>query len=110
MADLLSLEELAALPEDEMGRGPCVYFLWRGQELLYIGATTQRGIRIPRHWREQRYGYSSSGIGATIPFDRVTFLNCQREALWDLEHAYQTRYEAPYNVYGPQARKSTVDR
>lgn len=103
---LLTTDELRALPEDEeiMGHSPCVYFLWGGQDLLYIGATIQRNTRIIRHWREQRYGYSSSGIGKRIPFDRVTYLDCERADMWELEHAYQVEHQPPFNSVGPRAR------
>lgn len=108
---LLSTDELCKLPDDKDevdvwgGSGPCIYFLWDAAgELLYIGATTQRGTRIPRHYRESRHRWSSSGTGEPIPLKRTTFLNCEREGLWDLEYAYQTKYQAPYNVYGLQKR------
>lgn len=105
---LLPIDELRRLPDDqveEWGLGPCVYFLWDVEgELLYIGATAQRGTRIPRHYRESRHRWSSSGTGEPIPLKRTTFLNCEREGLWDLEYAYQTKYQAPYNVYGLQKR------
>lgn len=108
MTELLTIPDLCKLPDDSgesMGKGPCVYFLWKGPELLYIGATTDRGTRITRHYREKRYAYSTAGIEKPIPFDRVTFFNCTREELWDLEHAYQTLYQAPYNSWAPQCRR-----
>lgn len=108
---LLSIDELRALPDDKDendewgGNGPCIYFLWDVDgELLYIGTTTQRGTRIPRHYRESRHRWSSAGTGQPIPLKRATFLNCEREGMWDLEYAYQTKYRAPYNVYGLQKR------
>lgn len=108
---LLPVDELRKLPDDKDedcvwgGDGPCIYFLWDGAgELLYIGATTQRGVRIPRHYRESKYRWSSAGNGQPIPLKRATFLNCDREGLWDLEYAYQTKYQAPYNVHGLQKR------
>jgi len=108
---LLSVDELRKLPDDKDendewgGNGPCIYFLWDATgELLYIGATTQRGVRIPRHYRESKYRWSSAGSGVPIPVKRATFLNCEREGLWDLEYAYQTKYQAPYNVHGLQKR------
>lgn len=106
---LLSLDELRLLPDDQGqdwgNGGPCVYFLWDGHgELLYIGATTQRGTRIPRHYRESRHRWSSSGIELPIPLKRTTFLDCERKNMWDLEYAYQTQYQAPYNVPGLQKR------
>jgi hypothetical protein len=108
---LLSIDELCKLPDDKDeddvwgGDGPCIYFLWGAEgELLYIGATTQRGTRILRHYRESRYRYSTAGTGQPIPLKRATFLNCERDGLWDLEYAYQTKYQAPYNVHGLQKR------
>lgn len=108
---LLTLDEMRALPEQQEGReqGPCIYFLWsKDGELLYIGATTDRNTRLARHWREKRYGYSTSGVEKFIPFERITILNCDRMYLWDWEHAYQRAYDAPYNVLGNQVRTSNA--
>lgn len=93
MSDLLTLEELAALPED--GKGPCLYFLWRGAELLYIGGTGDYHQRIERHWRNQKYAGAG---GVPIPFDRSTRLDCPKGWLWELEEKYLIKYEPPYCV------------
>lgn len=91
MAELLTLDELRALPDDMMVvPDPVIYFLWKGDELLYIGATTQFSDRYGKHVREKRY------LGR-IPFDRYTLLYPpDPRNLWHLETEYHQRYSPPF--------------
>jgi hypothetical protein len=104
MSELLELEALRRLPDDVMtAEDPCLYFLWKGDELLYIGGTTQCCERISRHIRDRNY--KSAQNGRPVPFDRYTFLHVpDRFELWKLETEYQTRYDPPYNTVSYRRR------
>lgn len=104
MSELLDLESLRKLPSDVMEvEQTCLYFLWGGEELLYVGATTQACDRIARHIRDRNYRNAQSG--RPIPFDRYTFLaEPDRLKLWPLETEYQTFYDPPYNVVSYRRR------
>jgi len=105
MAELLELEALRKLQSDCLEvKDPCLYFLWAGEELLYIGGTTQSCDRIARHIRDRNYRSAQSGN--PIPFDRYTFLEVpDRFQLWELEIQYQRHYDPPYNVVTYRRRK-----
>lgn len=104
MPDLLDLEALRALPGDPMEiDDPCIYFLWLGADLLYVGATTQACDRIARHIRDRNRRSAQSG--SPVPFDRYTFLVVpDRRQLWEIESAYQHFYDPPYNVVSHRRR------
>lgn len=69
MDELLTLEQLRALPNDCMAvKDPVIYFLWRDDELLYIGATQESDVRIARHIRDR------NSRRRPIMFNRYTFL------------------------------------
>lgn len=104
---MLSLEQMRALPEE--GSGPSVYFLWKGEDLQYIGAaTTNPTHRIHRHWCNLRYRGKSFTDGDrnsfVVPHDRATILSVDREELWRVEQAYQRMYDPPYNDPAPYVR------
>ena len=103
--ELLDLEALRKLPSDVMEVDEqCLYFLWAGDDLLYIGATTQASYRIGRHIRDRNYASAQSG--APIPFDRCTFLATpDRRQMWELENAYQRHYDPPCNTVSHQRRR-----
>ena len=101
---LLDIDTLRQLNDDVMkAEDPCLYFLWGGTELLYIGGTTQPCDRIARHIRDRNRRSAQSG--RPIPFDRVTFLQVSdRMTLWQLEEKYQIHYDPPFNVVSYRRR------
>lgn len=101
MTELLDLDALRKLPSDEMEVDEvCVYFLWKDDELLYIGATIHACERIARHIRDRNYR------AVDMPFNRYTFLETpDRKLLWELENAYQCKYDPPHNVVSHQRRR-----
>lgn len=101
---LLELEALRRLPDDVMAVDEqCLYFLWGGDELLYIGASLQVSERISRHTRDRNH--RSAINGRPVPFDRHTFLEvASRRELWRLETAYQMHYDPPCNTVSYRRR------
>lgn len=105
MTELLDIEALRKLPDDVMAVDEqCVYFLWKDDELLYVGASTQVSHRLARHFRDTRYRSAQSGV--VIDYNRATFLEVpDRRNLWPLESAYQRQYDPPCNVVSHQRRR-----
>lgn len=98
-----TIDELRALPESG-GHDSGIYFLWRGDELQYIGKSRQVCNRIVQHDQAARFGY-----GKQIHFDRHTCLSvfsdlvindvpALNKALTGLERAYVTHYKPIMNV------------
>jgi len=104
MAEILDLEALRNLQSDVMEvKDPCLYFLWKNDELLYIGGTTQSCDRIKRHIRDRNY--KSAINGRPVPFNCYTFLEVHdRFELWKLEEQYQKHYDPPYNTVSYRRR------
>ncbi len=98
---VLSLEELRTLPEAKPFEGG-LYFLWRGDELLWIGKTNHILERINRQVRNRVYDKFQVGQRG-IPFDRYTCLVIDAEPsrlpalMQDMERAYLMHYDTPYN-------------
>jgi excinuclease UvrABC nuclease subunit len=67
----LTLEDIYALPND--WDGPGIYFLWRGMELLYIGASAEVMNRITRQVQLRNQPYCMTGK-PQIPFTHWTIL------------------------------------
>jgi len=86
-----TLEEARKLPEE--GGGVAVYFMWRGDELLYIGGSRQVSQRIDQHHRTRRYGELHAYARKFIPFDRVTIFKCEMRELYDLETTLTKRFQ-----------------
>ncbi len=105
MTELLDLAALRSLPNDfEELPDECLYFLWAGEDLLYIGASTQVSHRISRHIRDRNYRSAQSGV--PIPFDRYTCLATpDRRKMWELEIEYQRAFDPPYNIVSHQRRR-----
>jgi hypothetical protein len=83
---ILSPDELRELPRHAHRCGG-VYFLWRDQDLLYVGHTWLFGQRIGSH-----------EFAGRIPFTWCTFIVCDdKVAREDLEAAYIRAYRPPYN-------------
>lgn len=105
------LERLRAFPES--GRYDAgVYFLWRGQQLLYIGKSRNIGQRIIHHTRARRALEGEYRKNKRIPFQRHTCIVLDSQPivpdlekldaqLRDFERAYIAAYEPPYNCTDP---------
>lgn len=94
MIQILPIEQLRMLPE--CGRRDAgIYFLWRDDELLYIGRAKNIHNRLLRH---------PKGV---IPFKRHTFLSIDYEADgWrhgPIEAAYIAHYSPPFNIMNTAA-------
>jgi hypothetical protein len=85
---ILAIDDLRKLSRDiPVRQGGGVYFLWCGDELLYIGQTMRFGQRIGDHEYQAR-----------IPFEWSTFIVCPDQgARVELEEAYIRLYRPPYN-------------
>lgn len=99
--NVLTLDQMRALPEAKPFEAG-LYFLWQGDELLWIGKTNHILERINRQARNQKYDRFQVGARG-IPFDRYTCLVLEAEAnrlpalMQDVERAYLATYEPPYN-------------
>lgn len=94
----MTLDDARKLPE--ACKGAAVYFLWRGDELLYIGASTNVGERIPRLWRDNLYGKLHQHRHKQIPFDRATALKADKREIFDIEQALINKFLPPMNEPG----------
>jgi len=92
--ELLTLEQLRALPRDDPHRETCVYFLWRGDDLLYIGQTKDLENRIEDHQFAELIPFEWWTYIACKHFDRCELTAIHRV---DLEAAYIRRYAPPHN-------------
>jgi hypothetical protein len=105
---ILSMDELRALPEpDEHDAG--IYFLWKADELQYIGKSTQISHRLYLQDQANRYGHLRANPMKRIPYDRATALvldtgRIRRDGLADdlraYERAYIATYQPPLNHIG----------
>lgn len=91
----VTLDELRALPE--LVGGAAVYFLWGGDELLYIGASRMAFERVARHGRERDYGHNQLNYKVRVPFDRHTMLKCDPSVVWQIEAALLNRFQPSFN-------------
>lgn len=101
---ILSLDELRGLSSGEPPWDSGVYFLWRGQELLYVGMSKYLPDRLVGH------ALCRDGLrtGKRIPFDQYTFIvfqvwveeildHTKLEELRNLEATYIRQYLPPFN-------------
>lgn len=95
-----TLDDARALPaEVESGSG--VYFLWRGDELLYIGSGVKNVMdRVAEQVRHKRYGATNYNWHRSIPFDRYTVLACGRDEARDIELALLEKLGRPEYNHG----------
>lgn len=104
--EILPLEQLRALPEaDEFDSG--IYFLWRGDELLYIGKSRTITDRIQRLTQARRGSPLYRSTHKAVPFDRHTALVLEKGQFAEPgldtklqlhERAYINAYRPPYNI------------
>lgn len=110
MIEILPLEDLRKLPE----AGDCdsgVYFLWIGNELQYIGMSTNVGERLTKQMNTNKFARLRFSFAMKqIPFERHTCLIMHsgvvmppgmRNRLIEIEHAYIEHYWPPMNVAKP---------
>lgn len=107
---ILTLVELRALPEcGDMDAG--IYFLWRKNELLYIGKSRQICHRLLLHDYARTYRQYRAKPAKCIPYDRHTCiivesgriipdLNALKEKMKPIERAYIAHYQPPFNYLG----------
>lgn len=67
-----------------------IYFLFDGDEVVYIGRTTYGIDRVYRH-RTEAGGYKE--------FDSVTMLECELRELEEMERKWIRRLKPRYNKY-----------
>lgn len=105
--EIFPLEVMRILPAaEEYDSG--VYFLWSGNELLYVGKSRNLGQREYYQQTVNRYfPFQQSTTAKYIPADLMTCLivesgiECSPRLdgkLKELERAYIATYEPPYNV------------
>lgn len=104
---VLSLAEMRALPGPQQFDSG-IYFLWDGDQLLYIGKSRDLCGRLYYQHCLKRYApFQHSERAKPIPYDRMTCLVlendpvCSRELdakLQSYERAYIAAYETPFNV------------
>ncbi|WP_257540564.1 AlpA family phage regulatory protein [Sphingobium sp. CFD-1] len=80
------LREFAVPIADMMHGGTGLYFLWRGDSVVYVGQTRAGFLRIATHM-------SNTGMA----FDAVGFLRCPSSELDAAERAYIDRLLPEYN-------------
>ena len=107
---ILTLDELRVLPEcGDMDAG--IYFLWRKDELLYIGKSRQICHRLVLHDWSRMYGHSRAKKPKMIPYDRHTCIvvesgrwivdiDALNEKMKPIERAYIAHYQPPFNYIG----------
>lgn len=102
---ILPIEELRKLPKAEMFDSG-IYFLWRGDELLYIGKSRNIRDRQIRLVQARRCSPLYQASHKAVPFDRYTALVLDSspikepgldENLQLHERAYINAYAPPYN-------------
>lgn len=97
--ETLTLAQAMALPD--LAKGKAIYFLWRQQDLLYIGASTQVMERINRQAQFSKFGQWGSNTSAAkprIPFDKATILKCETVSdMAEIEKLLIRRWMPPFN-------------
>lgn len=104
--EIKPLEELRALPEATTYDSG-VYFLWGGDELLYIGKSRNVLDRIQRLTQARNCSPLYASTHKAVPFDRHTVLVLSAgmyiepgldKQLQVHERAYINHYRPPYNI------------
>lgn len=104
---ILAIEELRKLPEPEPFDGG-IYFLWQGDELVYVGKSSHIVERSERQHRIERYSSDRTYWDRhdRLPHDRLTALVLEKGRvkspylpfkLQDYERAYIAHYEPKLN-------------
>ncbi|MBZ9649415.1 hypothetical protein K9B33_17915 [Sphingobium sp. 3R8] len=81
------LRSFAVPVEDLMHGGTGIYFLWRGDTVVYVGQTRTGYLRIASHL-----------ANSAMAFDAVGFMRCDAESLDAAERAYLDRLLPEYNT------------
>jgi hypothetical protein len=123
-ASALSLEQLRDLTDAEAADGSGVYFLWRGDDLQYIGQSRCVGTRVYQHKVAFLYGKFWSRPVTRIQFDRATFILIDGPPYFDTpeeskafyrkllqtEAVYVTLYRTPFNEWPHQPTHAELSR
>lgn len=92
----LTLEQLRALPDDTLGAG--VYFLWKNDDLLYIGAARRVRDRLARQIQLRNQGRSCLTGKPQIQFNKYTVLGLPTVAeTAAVEKALIEKWDPPEN-------------
>lgn len=96
-SSILTLEEVRNLPSIIICSG--VYFLWRENDLLYVGQSRLVGQRLIEHEK-----------ASVIPFTHHTCLQCNYDQLDTVEYDYIEHLKPPYNkqIHRPGAPKAPL--
>lgn len=70
---------------------PCVYFLMRGSECVYVGQTTNLPVRVSAHRRGTKHT-------PVKDFDRVFFVYVEAKDLNEVESDFIKRLKPIYNI------------
>lgn len=86
--ELREIKDLYELPTELLNRYPSgIYFLCKGQELVYIGQSSDIVSRVRIHLRENKK-----------EFDRVLFIAVQESMLHEVESRLINEYRPKFNV------------
>jgi hypothetical protein len=108
MSELLTMEQIKALPSEAREFDAAVYFLWLDGELQYIGKTRNMTDRINRHLPFRLHGRlrTQRAPDVDVDFDSYTFLLVANSSwktaaidaeLTELERLYQAEYPTVAN-------------
>lgn len=101
---LLTEDAIIAMSLPLRRRAFCgVYFLIRGDDIVYVGASTQILRRLSVHL-----------VAEKMLFNRIAFILCDKAEVWEIEFAYISALDPIYNrIGGPDAdgyRRLTCQR
>jgi hypothetical protein len=108
--EIFPIDVLRILPAcDDFDAG--VYFLWKDDELQYIGKSRQICYRLQLQEQANAYGKWRTHHMKTIPFDRHTCIvvesgriigdiHALERKLQRLERAYIAHFQPPFNYLG----------
>lgn len=92
MYDLMSAQDIVSQATNCSTVKPQVYFLIDGDEIVYVGSTTQFGSRILNH------------LSSRKQFTAYAAIDCNYDDLRQVEYSYIEKFKPKYN----QARREDV--
>ena len=84
--EMLEVDELLKISQKVVKFKPRVYFLFDGDEIVYVGSTTQFESRILSHQRSKKV------------FDKFAYLDCSLEQMEFIEYRYINKFNPKYNI------------
>lgn len=98
-SNLLEVEELLMKSQKVIKFKPRVYFLFDGDEIVYVGSTTQFESRILSHQRSKKV------------FDKFSYIECSLEEMEFIEYRYINKFNPKYNLkMMPTGDYATVEK